>query len=354
MLLARLFGLHRIRTIVWVVAANYFSMMVGMRSMDWIRSQFGEVTLLNIKQYFILAIAAYFLLSVFLELPFFAAPLFRQRLWAIKAIAGSVIAQSLSYGLLVPYYWSASGLSLVTEVTVQRDVPYSNGGAFVVFYVDRETKELCRVRADGLDRRRVQQLDQSLAFPRLYLRESPDNSCKQLWLVDEQRSSSMVNDRFARADAAATSQSDTKRTRADDAELWWSFGRAADLRPPIEREYDVETGYWPMEGLRIYDSSGERIFQLALEAPFVAWHARCATVLPRGLVVYQLEGQIVILELASRKIALLARGFGPVVVPESSLMPFDGLKVETQCETAPELGDEFAKLFETLGGGSIP
>lgn len=50
-----------------------------------------------------------------------------------------------------------------------------------------------------------------------------------------------------------------------------------------------------------------------MECPFVIWYSRNAVTLPHGQVVYQAGEQIVLLDLATRRIALLAIGQGPVV-----------------------------------------
>jgi hypothetical protein len=75
------------------------------------------------------------------------------------------------------------------------------------------------------------------------------------------------------------------------------------------------TGFWPIEGLRgKNEKTGETIY-FSLETPFVSWIARSATQLPGDYVVFQLgDDQICLFETATKKIALLARGQGPVVV----------------------------------------
>jgi hypothetical protein len=53
---------------------------------------------------------------------------------------------------------------------------------------------------------------------------------------------------------------------------------------------------------------------LAFETPLLAWVSRCATVLPGEQVVYEVEGQVVLLDLGTRRMQFLARGSSPVVV----------------------------------------
>jgi hypothetical protein len=69
-----------------------------------------------------------------------------------------------------------------------------------------------------------------------------------------------------------------------------------------------------VEGLQAWNKKTNEKLNAALETPFVIWPSRNATVLPGDQVVYQLGDQIVVLDLRTRRIGLVARGRGPVVI----------------------------------------
>lgn len=92
---------------------------------------------------------------------------------------------------------------------------------------------------------------------------------------------------------------------------------AADFRRQREPECSVYTGFWGIEGIRRV-CAGKRDSRIAFETPLVNGWTRAAHVLPSGQVVFRLGSQIVMADFDARRIALLARGLGPVVVPSNS------------------------------------
>ena len=74
------------------------------------------------------------------------------------------------------------------------------------------------------------------------------------------------------------------------------------------------TGPFAAIGLRAQNNATHENIHLALDTPLVQWWSGYATVLPGDQVVYQLEDQIVLLDLPTRRIAMLTRGRSPVVI----------------------------------------
>ena len=84
-----------------------------------------------------------------------------------------------------------------------------------------------------------------------------------------------------------------------------------------ESDWKFRTGYWPIEGIRGKNEKTGQTVYYALELPFVAWPVRNATQLSGGYVVAQLgDDQICLMNLESGKIALIARGKGPIAVKQ--------------------------------------
>jgi hypothetical protein len=104
-------------------------------------------------------------------------------------------------------------------------------------------------------------------------------------------------------------------SRGADAGSMFNFGEAPKLGAAESSDWTFRTGFWAVEGLRGENSKTGEIIWASLETPFVSWHARAATHLPGDFVVFQLgHDQICILETATKKTALLGRGYGPVAI----------------------------------------
>ena len=68
--------------------------------------------------------------------------------------------------------------------------------------------------------------------------------------------------------------------------------------------------------LYVQNKNADKAFKLSVETPFLALEIINATVLPGDEVVFQAGNQVCIFDRESRKLGVLARGRGPVVVLE--------------------------------------
>jgi hypothetical protein len=87
-----------------------------------------------------------------------------------------------------------------------------------------------------------------------------------------------------------------------------------DLRGPAKPNWTVGTVRTADVGIFIYEPDHTR-YHLALATPVLSWTCDSPTILPTGQVLFQLEDQIVILDVETRRLGFLVMGRGPVVVP---------------------------------------
>jgi hypothetical protein len=81
------------------------------------------------------------------------------------------------------------------------------------------------------------------------------------------------------------------------------------------RDWEIRTGFWAVEGMRVENKKNGTNLRFSWETLFSQWNIRSAILLPDDHVIFQLgQDQICVLEPATKKIALLARGRGPAVV----------------------------------------
>jgi hypothetical protein len=312
-LLIRLYGLRATRTVPIVIVGNYFSMFIGQWSVAWVASWSEHVTILNVQGFLFLTALAFFVATVVLELPFVLAALWKNDRWIRRSVNGSLVAQTASYGVLFAYYWNVSAVSMLTQANIQRDIGFAAEPSHSIFFVGSADRHLYEVALDGSEPRRVGELGRATEFARLFLRQSRDGEALDLCLADRDANVQTLVVRVA-VDLPTESSS----PHGNEQDSWWEFGAALDLRPSDELATEVETGFWPVEGIVVRQGSAGVPLRLALETPFVAWYARCATALPGNQVIFQLNDQIVLFDIESRKLGLVARGYGPLVIPAAN------------------------------------
>lgn len=319
--LSRLFKLPFARTAGVLVLANYFSAWVGYYAMvtlapSTLPELFGGQPLYQAS--FVLwtiGISSY-LASIVLELPFcwFCLPK-GERSWG-RTLLASLVVQTISYGVLVPYYLAASPTSLVSKTEHDASLSFARKERAWVYFITPDGGDVFRIRPDGSNRQFVLAAGITNQFHRLFLVPAMGEPAWNLCLVTERGSLSEGNASRILLERVARK---TREVRIPDfiEDSRFSFGHPMDYRAASETSWKIWLGYWAAEGLHATSSSGDERRSFAFEAPFVLnWYARNATVLPSGLVIYQLGEQIVALDVEHRKVGFVTLGRGPVVVLE--------------------------------------
>ena len=150
---------------------------------------------------------------------------------------------------------------------------------------------------------------------RLYARKEPDGSFS-LYLHrrvedDSKGREELIARGFARK---VPVDWDTRVLPRDRVEgTWGNFGAVPSLA--VGSAWEDRVGFWAVEGISGENKADGRKFRFSLETPFACWPVRNATQVEGDLVVFQLgRDQICLLDPATRRIALIARGQGPIVV----------------------------------------
>lgn len=337
--LARLFRLPKVATQVAMVPANYLSAWTGFLLLRWLwtpleRVMPGQAPLFKAGPLLVLLVVASFLISVLLEWPFCA--------WAMRGTTGgwrlslraSVIAQAASYALLIPFYLLVSPISLLTSAHIQPSLDFVRTPVATVFYIDPKGGDIWRIQTDGTAKAKVLKAGIHDPYARLFVRPHPKGCLFDLCEVRRspgvyganqlQKTCLIPN---VGTGGALSSSAARGGNEGDD---WFNFGWPVDLRPEDKREWTVWTEFWANGGISMRRGPSDdgweksKVYTLAFETPFEDWTCRDATVLPSNQVVFELGGgkgnaQVVILDMATRKLGFLAMGQGPVVVmsPES-------------------------------------
>jgi hypothetical protein len=324
LLVAVLYRTGKLRTTLLLIAANYISMLAGVGIFNAISPSplgdiFGqrapaEITLDNVGWYHLRSLLWILGLTVVLEFPFFWFIVRRQPHRYRRAILACGLAQFASYAMLAACYLPVSNM---TVLIVERASPPSFGTntAAWIYYINPQDGDVWRIHPDGSGRAHFAPLGITNRNARLSLRrQAPDNAW-DLWATQWEGSLS--------ASILVTEALTTKGPRSDWNYVYEKSMSLWDREPiwltdPADCSWDVQAEVgWPDGGLYATHRNGQRV-TVGLATPFLRWRTGSASVLPQDQVVFQLGDQVVLLDLNTRKLGLLALGRGPVVALDSS------------------------------------
>jgi hypothetical protein len=316
-LLIKFFSLRKGRTIWLLIAANYFSAWIG----GWLVCgpivRMLKLDLNNAWPWFWSLVVVTYLMTLVLEWPFVALSFHGSKDWFKRSLKGNLLVQTASYLLIFSWYWMAGHASLYTQThLVSRDDISLPKSVFVYFISDQNGDVYVRNLALK-ETHKVFDLKSTNEDDRLFVRqEEMTTNCWDLGarIADiGSRDPKLVMLKNCFASVAVLD--DRASNGSDEQGTWFNFGRVPKLGNAGTNRPEFSTGFWAAEGLHSSYGEKEPMIHLSFETPFVQWMVRNATQLPTDEVVFQLgEDQICIFDPASKKLALLERGRGPVVV----------------------------------------
>jgi hypothetical protein len=308
LILGWIFKLKKWLCVLVMIPANYFSAWVGGLFLNEEITAALPLNLYNAWHWIWMMVVLTFLITLIFEWPFLFFCLRKEQGKFKKSIQGNLLVNSLSYILLFSWYWLASGMALYTKMNIVQpsEIPFSKA---VVVYFIANTNAVCRLDLHTREMEKIWPIETD-RDDRLFIKPSTFGS--RNWDIFDSSTKSLICSNLEVA--AVQAERDTYDAERIEG-TWFNFGNVAKLGSVDKTDWHFETGFWPIEGLRGENQkTGEKIY-FSLETPFVSWIIRNATQLPDNRVVFQLgDDQICLLEPSTKKIALIARGQGPVVV----------------------------------------
>jgi hypothetical protein len=309
-LLAWIFKCSKKKSIPILIGANYASAWAGGFLVSWPISSIPDITIESIRLWFIILVLVAFLITLFIELPFFWVALRSKKnpLW--QAIKATLLIHSISYTLLFGWYWMASGTSMMTQLQVVSPGHFQTTGLYSLYFISPEGDKVIKSDIKGNRKTVLRKISAPHRNDRLFVRPNADNGYDLFIYLDSEQKEELISEDFS--PHAPVEWRITKGNSKKAAGTWFNFGRVPCLAD--ESDWDFYTGFWAVQGIRGSSKTESKSFHFSLETPFASWIARNATHLQRDVVVFQLGGdQICILHPESKKIALIARGKGPIV-----------------------------------------
>jgi len=316
---------------------NYASMclgwvFVGPRDPDALLDGFlrGELSVDRIFRGFAWSIFLSWLATIAAEAPFCWAMPGKEKRTVRRALSISAVAQCVSYPLLVWYYLEASSFGLLTYPVVRPTADFAEGPLGWVYYADGEGG-MRRVRTDG-------SMDEGvgasispvpLKFFEFYPRWNTQGPCFDLCMswdsMARPRRGLPPDEPIVKCAGDIAAWNSDVRSSAFD-----QIGGAGDVISVRVLAYGV-ADYRPRDAVKVSKwhassiqpasgettllNTGSRVF-MDIESPMLSARTKHISFLPRGQIVFELEGvnplgRILLFDPATREIAVLARGNAP-------------------------------------------
>ncbi|WP_309400366.1 hypothetical protein [Cerasicoccus maritimus] len=315
LLLAILFGGSKLRSILLLVAANYASAWAGGFLFAKHLPSWTDITILNIQSWIVAFVILAFLITLLLEFPFVWFALRRSERKLSQTVMATIVVNIISYIALVGWYWMASGTTLLSDLEVVSFDDMAISEPCDLYFISLEGDQVFRldikkpgtvevvaeVEAHGLSDRLFARTRERSGFDLLvHCDQGESGGEKELIVLENFSALAPVEWRMAEGHSETASNT------------WFNFGAVPSISQSNVWEY--YTGFWSIEGLNGNNLvTGEKV-HFSLELPFAAWPIRNATQLEGDYVVAQIgENQICLIHPPSKRIALIARGKGPMV-----------------------------------------
>ena len=253
----------------------------------------------------------------------------RKRRFA-ASVKAALASQIVSYLALLALTLLLSNFTLATSIRADRGIVSRAPDIATIYYLSNDDGSLWKVRLNGSGREKIKTLhyrNQSWRRSQaaLYLKLASEPGAG--WYLHCPDATDRIPMEVPH-DAALTWG---KTGGGPEYEKGQSVGFGPAATPAVGPRPGWDIDYRPWRGALTAANSktGQRV-SACLSSPFVTWEPENPSLLPGDLLVYELEKQIVLLDLNSKRIGLIAMGRQPVVVLDEEV----ARKLAAQAEPA--------------------
>lgn len=304
------------KSVLILIAANYASAWAGGFFVAGYLPSLVDITILNVESWFLAFVCVAFVVTIFIELPFFWFALgFREN--GLRRIVKATLAVNvISYVFLFGWYWMASGTSMMSKLEVVPVDEIELSEPYTLYFISCKGDQVLRLELSELVSPRLVSEVSADRDDRLFARARDNSGFDLLVCLGGSESEVLILEDFSEQAPIEWRISEGHSEKA--AGTWFNFGFVPSIGAASDWEFS--TGFWPIGGLRCDNYETREALHFSLELPFAAWAVRNATHITGDYIVAQIgDDQICIIDPMSRRIALIARGMGPLVAkPKSS------------------------------------
>ncbi len=331
-LLAFVFKQSYVKCAGWMILANYISALVGYYGLDVFLQSGIDLHLYNVERWQWIMAGVSYVLTLVLEWPFVAFCLRRKPAWFKQSLIGTLLTQTASYLLLFGWYWLASANSMLTRAMVVSPSEITPPANVVMAYIVQRDGDVYLRRLSAGDETRLLSLHSSNRYDRVCIVNGPSNSVPKHVAVRVQPGSKETA-RLIPITLSGIEQIEYPKDRYEDSlfdadiilhdtyGIYFNYCTIPRLAQATNSAWNISWGYWPFIGLQARNKTTDVFFRIALEMPIARWEVRNATHLPGDQVLFQLgDSQICLFDKPSGKLALIARGRGPIALLAQPVM----------------------------------
>lgn len=316
LLLGSIFKCSKWKSVLILIVANYASAWAGGFFVASYLPSLVEMTIENIQVLFLVFVAVAFVITLLIEFPFFWFALRSRDHSLRRSLIATPVIHGISYTLLIGWYWMASGTSMMTKLEVVDAEEIQISEPLALLYISPDGDQVVQMNlGDPSSAKAVSNVAAYHRNDRLFVRPRDASGYDLLIFLDSKDRGSEAEEEVLEDFAEqAPVEWRISEGHSEEAEgTWFNFGPVPAIGG--ESDWEFRTGFWPVEGVSGKNERTEETFHFSLELPFAAWPVRNATHITGDYMVAQLgDDQICLLDPASRKIALITRGKGPIVV----------------------------------------
>lgn len=324
-ILIKVFRLGKGKTTGTLIFANYFSAWGGGLFLSNVIAKNVNIDITNAWTFFWVMVLVTYLFTLILEFPFIAFCFRGDERWLSKTIRGSLLVQTVSYALIFSWYWTASGVTLVTQASVVSPASMTLPPNVMIYYISSDG-DVYSMPLRGGGGQKVGRLGSSKKNDRLLLKPEQADKWQLLALLtgNDKKDEKLIKISSFPLSYSVPIATNPDHDRSQTEGTWFNFGEVPKLGEAATSAWKFYTGFWPVEGIRGENATTNKQVNIALETPYIAWNVRNAVHLPGDKVLFQLgDNQICIFDPEKKQIALIAKGRGPIAVA-NDLSPTSG------------------------------
>ena len=307
------------KTVLLMIIANYLSAFGGYLLLSPVfyyliegpaSNSLFSADLYNALPIVICVSILFFILTVFLELPFVYLMLRKHAFKIKKILMIAFLVQIPTNLFLLIGYMRYSDFSLYTQVDICRDCIELDGDYLIyylqmeesgIFSFDTKTGKTDKLK-NGKNYDKLNKID--AFFQQLYI-DVDENGKGYLYTNDRKYNGKDESEKIVLVDNLNIKVPPQRTTNTDYANC---VGHC---------ENSARCGFWASEGLDIMSDTpkrGHADLHIAFETPILQWPCRKASLINDKYVIYQLGEQIVLFDIQNKRIQKLFNGKNPIVV----------------------------------------
>jgi len=295
------------RAVILLVLANYMSAWAGML----VLGKWGpRATLENFHTMIPSLVILAFLFTLIVEFPFVLLSFPRRKGNWLRALIAVAPINILTYLALFWGYKNASDTSMISDLALVPIQHMQAPAGYQLYYISPDRTRIMRSDLSGNEVKEVGEI-QATWDTRLLVQSGSDRrfNLVSAWSEGEKNGR---KPRLILSDFAAQVAPDQVVRPGDEPPgrfSTWAFPKF-----PTTDGLAYYGGSYPTDGLRCYNESGQQQFHYALSSVLLSALVMDAVRLEENFLVFQIAGNICLLQPEKKRMAIITRGWSPLVV----------------------------------------